>query len=299
MKTHVECLPCFLRQSLQVAKMSGCSEEERLNAVKTVAAMVPGLNTEKCPPANAGPIYKKLAALTGCEDPFLHKKKESNSQALDILPKLRSEIKGTENEFDAATRFAIAGNIIDYGAFESFDIEAMLGQCREAELVVDHLEHFRKALESLKKGSSILYLTDNCGEIVFDTLLIDFLHRRGLSLTVATRGGPIINDALVEDAYYAGLDRYATIISNGTRLPGTVLSECSPEFLVKYKNADLVISKGQGNFESLSEVDKDIYFLLTIKCAVAARHMEDLVGMDVGSIGGTGEMAVYFSGTQN
>jgi uncharacterized protein with ATP-grasp and redox domains len=296
MKTDVECLPCFLRQALQAARMSGCSEEERLVAVKTVAAMIPALNTAKCPPLNAGPIYKKLAEVTGCEDPFLHKKKESNTQALQILPDLRKEIRAADGELEAAIRFAIAGNIMDYGALESFDVPKMINQCREAVLVVDHLDRLVDIIKDLVEGSHILYLTDNCGEIVFDSLLVELLHRRGFKLTIATKGGPIINDALVEDAYAAGLDQFGEIITNGTRLPGTVLSECSPEFLEKYKNADLIISKGQGNFESLSEVSRDIYFLLTIKCAVAARHMEDLVGMASGAIGGNGEMAVYFSG---
>ena len=112
---------------------------------------------------------------------------------------------------------------------------------------------------------------------------------------MAVKDGPIINDALREDALAAGLDRYARIISNGSRCPGTVLADCSPEFRQVFANADLIIAKGQGNFESLSEVDREIYFLLTVKCPVAARHMAQLAGMDEARLPGKGEMAVFHS----
>jgi uncharacterized protein with ATP-grasp and redox domains len=295
MKTHVECLPCFLRQSLQVARICGCSPDTQLEVVKRVAAIVTGLDVALSPPANARQVYRLIADITGCEDPYLAEKRVSNEQAKKILPSLRHEIAGAAEELSAALCFAIAGNVIDYGAYETFDIDKALDSSRKKLLTVDHSGLLIHRIANLDKGAKVLYLADNSGEIVYDSLLIEYLFRQGLEITVAVKDGPIINDALLEDALFAGLDRYARIISNGSRCPGTVLAECSPEFLRIFESADLVISKGQGNFESLSEAEREIFFLLTLKCAVAARHMAELVGMDRTSLPGKGEMAVYYS----
>ncbi len=299
MKTSVECLPCFLRQSLQVARISGCSHQLQMHVVKQIAAIVTEVDVTRSPPANAQLIYRKIADLTGCEDPYLSLKKESNEAALKMLSGLRDEISGTVEELSAAVCFAIAGNIIDYGAFETFNIKKALEAGRKKILAVDHSRLLVDRVGSLKPGATVLYLADNCGEIVYDSLLIEYLFRQGFTLTVAVKDGPIINDALKEDALFAGLDRYARIISNGTRCPGTVLEECSPEFRELFVAADLVIAKGQGNFESLSEVEREIFFLLTLKCSVAARHMAELVGVVPESFPGTGEMAVYCSAKKN
>lgn len=296
MKTHVECLPCLLRQALQVARITHCSEEQQLHIVQAVCSLIAEMDVEKSPPANAAPIYRKIAQITGCEDPYYNKKTESNEQAMRIVSCLHQEIRDSDTELLSAVRFAIAGNIIDYGAFENFDIEAALERSRTAQLAVDHSAHLFDTLNRLKKGSTLLYLTDNCGEIVYDSLLIENLYRRGLEIVIAVKDGPIINDALVEDALFAGLDKYGRIITNGCRYPGTELDECSAQFLDIFNSTDLVIAKGQGNFESLSEVDRPIFFLLTLKCPVAARHMSALNGLSADKLAGKGEMAVYYSG---
>ncbi len=296
MKTQAECLPCLLRQALQVARIMHCSEEQQIHILQAVATEIAGLDVTKSPPANANPIYRKIAEITRCEDPYWEKKRVSNEQALLIVPSLRQEIKGSDDELAAAVRFAIAGNIIDYGAFETFDIEAALERSRSTSLAVDNYSELSEAISRLKKGSKVLYLTDNCGEIVYDSLLLEYLHQRGLDITIAVKDGPIINDALREDALAAGLDRYGRIISNGGRFPGTELEDSSPEFVGIFYAAELVISKGQGNFESLSEVDRDIFFLLTIKCPPAARHMAVQSGVNPDRLRGEGEMAVYYSG---
>lgn len=293
MKTCAECLPCFLRQSLQVARICGCSPEMQLQVVKRVAAIVSGLDIALSPPANAQEVYRAITDITGCEDPYLAAKKASNEEAMRILPGLRREIGGSVEELSAAICFAIAGNIIDYGAYETFDLDEALRKSRKKLLTVDHSELLVNRIANLKQGANVLYLADNSGEIVYDSLLIDYLFRQGLAVTVAVKDGPIINDALAEDALFAGLGRYARILSNGSRCPGTVLERCSPEFLEVFRNADLIIAKGQGNFESLSEVEREVFFLLTLKCAVAAGHMAELAGIDRARLPGKGEMAVF------
>lgn len=255
------------------------------------------LDLEQTPPAIASSVYHEVERISGVADPYGAKKKESNRLALAIVDELRSKIAecGERGGLELAVRYAIAGNIIDYGAFHSFDIYRKLEECCEAEFVVDDRQQLFTAIENLTNSAKVLYLTDNCGEIVFDRLLIEFLHKKGAQITVATKHGPIINDALKEDAYLAGLGNYAQIIDNGTRCPGTVLAFASDEFLQHYRDSDLIISKGQGNFESLSEADEEIFFLLTVKCPAAARHMRELSGVDSVNLKGRGELAIYYS----
>ncbi|MFT5701838.1 MAG: hypothetical protein ACI8ZB_004739 [Desulforhopalus sp.] len=295
MKTNIACLPCLLRQTLQTTRLYTGSTTQQAQTVQAVAAYLAGCDLSMCPPAIVGDVYEIIEQNTGAEDPYVDKKRESNDIARSLLPALEQEIVDSDDKegLMLAIRFAIAGNIIDYGAYQNFDIEGTLQRCRNAVLAIDHSANLLKKIEILDEGANILYLADNCGEIVFDSLLIGKLFARGFKITVAVKDGPIINDALVSDAYTAGLDKYARIISNGTRCPGTVLEQVSPQFLDVYNSADLVISKGQGNFESLSEAKREIFFLLTIKCVAAAEHMHEITGCDQATVTGTGEMAVF------
>jgi damage-control phosphatase, subfamily I len=295
MRTEVDCLPCFIRQSLQVARVAEASAEVQISVVQKIAAIVAELDVTLSPPANAGKIYQAIAEITDCEDPYRQLKSTSNGEALKILPALRREIEASAYQLTTALHFVIAGNCIDYGAFASVDIENALDQSRRSPFAVDHSAQLQSRIAALQKGATVLYLADNSGEIVYDRLLIEYLLRHDLVITVAVKDGPIINDALMEDARAAGLDRLGRIVSNGSRCPGTVLSQCSSEFRQIFKSADLIISKGQGNFESLSEVDREIFFLLMLKCAVAARHLAELVGVDPAELPGNGEMVVYCS----
>lgn len=299
MKIHGECLPCLLRQTLRTARLTHCPPDQQIHILQAVSKVIAEMDTTKSPPANANAVYRKVAEITGCEDPYYHLKRASNRQALREVPGLRAEIRGAEQELLSAVRFAIAGNIIDFGAFETFDIDAALARSRSAPLAVDHFGALSDALDRMVEGSTVLYLADNSGEIVYDALLVEYLQGCGFEIIVAVKEGPIINDALVEDALEAGLDKFARIISNGGRYPGTELLKCSPQFLEYFNTADLVIAKGQGNFESLSEVDRDIFFLLTIKCPVAAQHMTELAGVGSEKLQGRGEMVVYYSGKKN
>lgn len=295
MKTYADCLPCFLRQALQVARIVGCSPEKEQQAVLAVAEMLKEFDLEKSAPILAIEFYAAIAEVTGCSDPYLAIKKESNEQAEKVLPRVREEVLQADDRLIAAVRFAIAGNIIDYGASEFFDIDGLISHCQTLPLVVDHSEHMRARFGELKEGDKVLYLLDNCGEIVYDKVLLEYLSEKtGVELTLVTRGGAIINDATREDALSIGLDRYGKVITNGIVCPGSPVEVCSNEFKDAFDNADLVISKGQGNFETLSETSKDILFLLTVKCVPAGKHMADLTGIDRAKLPGKGEMAIYY-----
>lgn len=299
MKTAVDCLACFMDQALRVARISSMDEDVHLAVARAVAVLLPQMDLSLTPPENSVAVYATIARVTGCVDPYLNLKKESNDQALAILPDLIREVEESEAPLITALRLAIAGNIIDYGAMCSFDVERALARARTIPFVLDESQQLVELVHQLPEKSKVLYLTDNCGEIVYDSLVIRGLVDLGLEVTVAVKEGPIINDALFADALACGLDRYARIISNGTACPGTPLASCGPDFVEEFYAADLVISKGQGNFETLSEevfaTGADIFFLLTVKCPVVGGHLASLTGKSRHELPGHGEM-VLFSG---
>lgn len=297
MKTDARCLPCLMKQAHRVSLFLGCDSDQQGKIVQAVAGLIAECDLKRSPPANAEQIYARIAELTGNDDPYLHHKKLSNEAALSHLATLRKEIAASEDPLNLVLRFSIAGNIIDYGAMARFDLNATLQRSRTADLTIDHVSHFRKKLQLYPGGAEILYLADNSGEIVFDALLLEYLANRGHRITVAVKDRPIINDALYEDACFAGIEKFGRIISNGSGCPGTVLERCSNEFVEHFKRADVIISKGQGNFESLSTVDRDIFFLLTVKCSVAAFHLRDITGTAKSVLPGKGEFVVYYSGS--
>lgn len=293
MKTAPDCLACFLQQALRVARLEERSPEKEVEVIRAVAELLPGFDFQESPPANAIRIYDAIAEATGRRDPYFDVKRQENRRAFEALPAIRTEIASASEPLMSAIGFAIAANIIDYGAAARFDVSSTFMQCREMNFVIDHRQSLLAAIKGLGSGSSVLYLADNCGEIVYDSLVVELLARRGFDVTVAVRGGPIINDALVADAEEAGIGAYARIITNGVACPGTPLALCSEELHHRFVAADLVISKGQGNFETLSETNREIFFLLTVKCRVVAEHLNEKLGLER-ALSGNGELVVYY-----
>ncbi len=284
MKTYLDCVPCYFAQVLDACRLLGMEEPAVKVILDDVARMVPDFSLTSSPPETSRLIYALIARKSGKRDPYETLKRESNRAALAVYPHVKEKIARTGRPLRAAVEAACAGNIIDYGALRVMDLE------RELDAIMERLEEtvadrdhgffaFNLLTRELGNARSLLYLLDNAGEIVFDRMLLEEIKTQypELAVTVAVRGAPIINDCLEEDAHACGLADMARIISNGADAPGTVLSLCSPGFLDVWMKSDLVISKGQGNYESLSEETKRIFFLLTVKCPVLARH----IGVDV------------------
>jgi hypothetical protein len=228
-------------------------------------------------------IHRLVRELTGNADPYQHLKDASNRYALKLYPTLAEKIKNSSDPFEMAIRLAIAGNIIDFGVNGTIywkNIDATIEQSL-FEPVLGSINSFFEAVSSAKK---ILYIGDNAGEIVFDRLLIEQLASG--TITFAVRGKPVINDATLKDAIQTGMANLVKIIDNESDAPGTILEDCSDSFRELFEASDLVIAKGQGNYETLSDISKNIFFLLKIKCPVIARH----TGCDLGTmlIGSTG-----------
>jgi len=189
---------------------------------------------------------------------------------------LAERVRTSEDPLETAIRLAIAGNIIDLGVKTSMaesDIERIINDSLTADFDGQQIEEFRNSVRGAEK---ILYLADNAGEIVFDCLLIELLPYE--KITVVVKGEPVINDATMEDAEFAGLTEMTEVIDNGSDGPGTILETCSQAFRNRFEYADLIIAKGQGNYETLSETDKNIFFILKAKCPVIARDLGCEVG---------------------
>jgi len=276
MITSVDCVPCFVRQALEAARVVSDNPAVREHVLRDVLRMVAEAGWRQPPPVLGQRIHRRLRELTGNPDPYRAAKERFNRLALDLLPELTARIRKAADPFELAVRLAAAGNIIDLGAktgLDDGDVRAGLELALTDPMAGD-LDSFRAATRT---AAGILYLADNAGEIVFDRLLIEQLPAG--RVTVAVRGAPVINDATRADAIAADLDRIAEIIDNGSDAPGTVLEDCSPEFRARFGRAGVIIAKGQGNFETLCSARANIFFLLKIKCPVVAAQ----TGIELGT----------------
>jgi damage-control phosphatase, subfamily I len=278
MRTSLHCVPCFVRQVAEASRLATqdttLHEQILREALRRIAAMDLG----QPPPRVSGDIYRLIREATGDPDPFREAKAGSNALALRLYPRLAEEVRQADDPFERAIRLAIAGNVIDFGLGKGVTEEQVLEAIEQAADQPLDRDAVGALREAASRAATILYVADNAGEIVLDRLLIERLPLD--RVTVVVRGGPIINDATMADAEVAGLTSLVRVIDNGHDAPGTVLELCSDEFREHFDYADLVISKGQGNYETLSETDREVFFLLKAKCDVIARD----IGCDVGHI---------------
>lgn len=276
MNTSLDCIPCFVRQTLDASRKVTDDPAVYEQIMRDVLRWMSEMDLSQSPPALAQRIHRRLHELTGVADPYRQEKDLHNQMALKLLPGLSTQVAASDDPLMTAAHLAIAGNIIDLGAksgLNESEVHAAILHASENPLEGD-LKTFR---DEVTQARTILYLGDNCGEIVFDTLLIEQLDPQ--RVTLAVRGRPIINDATLEDAVTAGLHNLVPILGNGSDAPGTLLDECSEEFRQAFDTADLIVSKGQGNFETLSDCGKNVFFLLKVKCPVVAES----VGLPMGS----------------
>jgi uncharacterized protein with ATP-grasp and redox domains len=271
MRTYVDCIPCFIRQGLDAARMATDDKKTHEQVVREVLVLANELDMSQSPPVTGQQIHRLIRNLVGQDDPYRQIKKHFNNLALELYPELRKQIIGSDNRLETAVRLAIAGNIIDFGVNGSVnesDLNKAISESLTADFDSRQMQPFQDAVE---QAEEILYLADNAGEIVFDRLLIEQLPIE--KVTVVVKGEPVINDATMEDALIAGLPKIVEAIDNGSDGPGTILESCSKTFRSRFEKADLIIAKGQGNYETLSDVDKNIFFILKAKCSVIANDL--------------------------
>ncbi|MCG6910890.1 MAG: ARMT1-like domain-containing protein [Deltaproteobacteria bacterium] len=269
MKTSLECIPCLVRQSLEMARMVTTDTGTHERVLRDALHRIAGMDMRRPPPVMAQYIHRMLRDVTGVEDPYRDAKVYQNRMALSVLADMRAKLASSANSLMTAVRLAIAGNIIDMGANANVtpeSLRASIDRALNTPLVGD-VDLF---LEASAAAENVLYLCDNAGEIVFDQLLMRALGPS--RVTAAVRGKPVLNDATMTDAVATGLDEIVEVIPNGSDAPGTLLEDCSDTFRRRFETADMIIAKGQGNFETLSDLPDPVFFLFQAKCPVIAEH---------------------------
>ncbi|MFO7776496.1 MAG: ARMT1-like domain-containing protein [Candidatus Hydrogenedentota bacterium] len=267
MKTNLECIPCLLQQALKGAQLASSDEALHEQIVRTLLTEAAEMDLSESPPALAQKFHRRIRELSGVTDPYLEAKRRYNQLAARILPDFTAEVEESADPFFRALRLAIAGNVIDLGVKSGISEENVEPTLRNVlnEPFHGDVECLRNATQ---QAGTILYIADNAGEIVLDRLLIERLPFDRLTLSV--RGSPVLNDATRADAETAGLTDLVEVIDTGSDAPGAILADCSEHFRRRFQEADLIIAKGQGNYETLSNEDANLYFLFKVKCPVVS-----------------------------
>jgi len=274
MISQKDCKECCIDQIRRLAILLGTDQELVLKAFEADLAK----NELKTAPEYAELIFHEFSKLTGIDDPYKEIKENSNREAQELIVEIEKELSKKLSGLKKFIELAIVGNVIDYGAFKEVNISEFITEALGAKYFKFDINELEK---DLSEARTVLYIADNAGEIIFDRLLLEHLHSLGKNITVAVRGGAVINDVTIVDAEFAKLHDFAEVISTGSRIPGILLKKCSKDFVQKYIDTDIVISKGQGNFETLycmeAQKPKKLHYLFMVKCQTVAR----LIGANV------------------
>ncbi|MCK5005036.1 MAG: DUF89 family protein [Candidatus Aminicenantes bacterium] len=276
-----ECAVCILNQILRATDYMGLNEER--SALVFKEALKKTLETDYAcltPPLFSGKIYDAITDLTGNGDPYKKLRKEQNDLVLDNIELFRERIIKSEDSLFTSLFYSLLGNIIDYGGVEIFDTDQIFMEVSDVNLAINDYEILKGKFEN---ADTLLIISDNAGEAVFDMLLMEQIKLKypEIKIIYGVRSGPAINDIIKEDAEYIGIGEIAEIIETGSTYAGTMINQSDPGFLEIYSGSDIVISKGQGNFETLEmETGKDIFFIFKVKCDIVA----DYSGLERGSL---------------
>ena len=281
MRTFLECVPCFVNEALNASRRVTRDEAVHARVLNAVLKKASEFFFTQPTPCMGYEIHRIIREETGNPDPYKELKAHSNSLALDLHVDLKKKVLAADDPFEMALRLSIAGNILDFGVGNLTHEKAARTLVETIEDALNRpipFESIGLLRRAIEEADDILYIGDNAGEIVFDGLFIEQMPRE--KVTFVVKGGPIINDATRDDAEAVGLADIVSVIDNGSNAPGTILELCSPAFRERFKTSDLLIAKGQANYETLSGSDKKAFFLLKAKCPVIARD----IGCEVGDV---------------
>jgi uncharacterized protein with ATP-grasp and redox domains len=273
MKPSPECFGCFLKQSLIASRLAGVSTTKASEVQRSVARLLSRTDWQRNPPYIASLVFRTVYTLLDRKDPYAAVKREYNRKVKDLYPRLSRLVSSADDPFTTAVKLALAGNIIDFGILEEIDFPGTLEQTLALTLPAEKLGRIKSRVSD---AAHILYLADNAGEIGLDYFLLAEIKKLnpGTAVTLAVKKTPVINDATAADARYFGLEHFARIIDTGGNRVGTHPALFSAPFKKAFAAADLIISKGQANWESLEDRrDPRFVFLLKAKCAIVAKHL--------------------------
>jgi damage-control phosphatase, subfamily I len=279
MKVHYECAACFLRQTREALDLATNNETIKMDVTEKVVKIVSD-NFRRGAVSNVigTKVHRTIKKETGNNDPYIKEREISNDIATNFLPQVE-KILGNDNNLKNYIKVAIAGNVLDFGALGlERNMESLIVNTMEKDPSLDHTQDLE---DELKRSKTVLYLADNIGEIVFDKILIERIKEYQVDVTVALKEKPILNDACIDDALKIGLDEVAKLTSTGTDSIGIIEADVSSNFLELFQESDMIIAKGLGNYEGLSEMDlkeKPVFCLLNAKCRPVSRD----IGVELG-----------------
>jgi damage-control phosphatase, subfamily I len=282
MKVHYECAACFLRQTREALDLATNNDSLKMEVTEKIVKIVSD-NFYRGAVSNVigTKVHRTIKKETGNNDPYSKEREISNDIALNFLPDVKNILE-EENSLKNCIKVAIAGNVIDFGALGlEMDMASLIVETMKKDPTIDFTEDLDN---ELKRSSTVLYLADNLGEIVFDKILIEKIKEYDVEVTVAMKEKPILNDACIEDALKIGLDKISILVSTGTDSIGIIQDDVSPEFMEIFNKSDMVIAKGLGNYEGLGEMDlkgKPVFCLMNAKCKPVAREIGVALGDNI------------------
>ena len=280
MTLDTACTECIINQSRRVADAIHADAALSAKLIDTVSEMSNAFDPKDSPPEAASDVYEKMAEIANKTDLYDEVKTLSTQKAKTFMPSLRKRIDSSNDKLLTAVKVAVAGNVIDLAAEVSFDLDEELAKIFETKFDYDDVEPLRT---SLANASTLLYIGDNVGEHLFDYLTIETLQMLypNLHISYMVRGNPIINDVTMKEAREAGFEALCDLVDSGVNTPGFVYERANVQSQKLFDEADLVITKGMGNYECLSPSPRsNLVYLLKVKCNVVARSL----GMEVGNI---------------
>jgi len=278
MKIDETCVSCIINQSIKVADAIHAKEGLKNSLLSTVEQMSHDFSYENTPPEIAADVYEKMAFIANKSDLYDEVKELSTQKALSFVPALQQRLQESDNELLTATKIAVAGNVIDLGAAVEFDLAEELEKIFHTEFAHDDFLQMQKSLQSAK---SVLVIGDNVGEHIFDYLFIQTLQKLypEISYSYMVRGNPIINDVTLKEAQEAGFEKLCNLVDSGVNTPGFTYARANRYSQELFDDVDMVISKGMGNYECMSDSHKNsLFFLLKVKCSVVASSLNKEIG---------------------
>ena len=278
MNIKPDCLVCIYNQALKTTKLLNLDEKKAGEIMFKVSEILPSFSMQNTPPQIAKETYALIENETKLSDPLKQAKKEAIKEAKSFLPFLKKRLKKSDNKLLTAIKISVAGNVIDFGAKEQFTLKETINSIFHQKFAIDEFESLKKRL---KNASSLVILADNAGENIFDVLLAKTVKKLypKIEIYYFVRGKPIINDVTKKDVKNSKIKKYAKIIDTKVPTPGFDLKYAGEKSLKIYKKADVIISKGMGNYESLYKITKrEIFYLFKVKCNVVADSINKKIG---------------------
>ncbi len=276
MEMYLECAICIQKQALQIGRIATDNERELEDILRKTMQFVVNEDWHKSPLEMGRSVQDIITEITGIEDPYKELKRQSDEAALKLLPKVRKEMESASDPLKVAIKAAIAGNIMDFGALTSFDIEQTLHNVLSEDMELKDYELFK---EKLKSARVLTYIADNAGEIVFDSILLEEIAKLKniQKVVIVARDRPLINDVTLEDLRYTGIDKLPKVEVETLHIDGKRAIKEASQWI---ETSDIVVSKGQGNYEMFSTLS-GIFFLLMVKCDILSKDIGEPKGSAV------------------